>query len=168
VFVSSEAVSHGWHLAAVLMLTRGRHTDTTDRGLELDQRMGLVVRVGWARLARSAEVGVMADSALITITSDIGSRARAQRTIAAHSVMDSLVSGTEPEVAGTLNRLVQGNEPVAGVDERGVHLTARAVIPIGTIQALVADALDGLVTTITDRGVDLVTTRCQATHNIGL
>ena len=53
------------------MITKSGNTDVANRCLELDEGMRLVVWVGWAGLAASTEVGVMADSTLVTITSDI-------------------------------------------------------------------------------------------------
>lgn len=54
------------------MITQSSDADITDRSLEFDKRMGSVVRVRWAGLAASTEVGIVADSALVTISLDIG------------------------------------------------------------------------------------------------
>lgn len=53
------------------MITESGDTDITNRSLELDKWVCLVVVVGWAGLAVGTEVGVMADSALVTVTLDI-------------------------------------------------------------------------------------------------
>ena len=47
-------------------------------------------------------------------------------------------------------RLVNGNEAVAGVNEPGVLNTIGAVVPIGTVQTLVANAINELVAAIAD------------------
>jgi hypothetical protein len=54
--------------------------------------MSLVVSVGWQGFASSAKVGVMADSALVTSTSDVrsGRLAATQGTIAVDAVVNIL------------------------------------------------------------------------------
>lgn len=50
-------------------------------------------------------------------------------------------------------RLVDGNEAVARVDELGVLETVRTVVPVWAVQALVADTVDELIAAVADRVV---------------
>ena len=114
-----------------------------DEGPGADQGMGGVVAVGRRSLAGSAKVGVGIDSALEAGATD------------AHCV---LVLGADGAVAvdarvqdiGVAHRLVErghilvdgGHEAVAGVDFGGQPNAAGTVVPVGTVDALVADAVD--------------------------
>jgi len=102
-----------------------------DWGLELDQWVRLVVRIGRAGLAVGAEVSVMADSTLVTISRNVGRVAggTAERTIAA----DADVHRTMAIDAGIPERLIDGDESVAGVNETGINDTLRAVVPVGAV-----------------------------------
>jgi hypothetical protein len=52
------------------MITTGGNTDTSNWGAEFNQWVSSVVRVGRASLAFGTEIGVVADSALVTVTTD--------------------------------------------------------------------------------------------------
>lgn len=54
------------------MVTHGSNAYIADRSLELDERMGPVVQVGWASLATRAKIRVMADGTLVAVTSNAG------------------------------------------------------------------------------------------------
>lgn len=49
-----------------------------------------------------------------------------------------------------MERLVHWYESVARVDVTGINNAVRAVVPIRAVEALVADTVDVLITTITD------------------
>jgi hypothetical protein len=53
------------------MVSHGRNADITYRSLELDKRMGLVMLIRWASLAAGTEIGIVANSALVTVTLDV-------------------------------------------------------------------------------------------------
>ena len=65
---SAAAVTHLWHWLAVLVVAQSGNGDVANRCLELDERVGLVVWVGWAGFAACTEIGVVADSALVAVT----------------------------------------------------------------------------------------------------
>jgi len=73
----------------------------------------------------------MADSALVAISHNVGRVAggTAERTIAA----DADVHRTVGIDAGILERLIDGDESVARMDEAGINDTLRAVVPVGAI-----------------------------------
>jgi hypothetical protein len=62
---------------------------------------------------------------------------------------------------GLRDRGVDGSEAVTGVLEGSVRDTGAAVVPVWAVEALVADAVDSLVTAIADGVVANVTTRSQ-------
>jgi hypothetical protein len=53
------------------MVAEGSDRDVTNRCLELDERMSLVVRVGRASLAVGTEISIVADSTLVPVPSDV-------------------------------------------------------------------------------------------------
>ena len=77
------------------MITQSCDTDVSDRSLELDERMGFVVRVRWACLAAGTEVSIVADSTLVSVALDKGLMtvsAIAERSVTVDAVVASLGS----------------------------------------------------------------------------
>ena len=56
---------------SVFVISKSSNADVADWSLEFDQRMSSVVWVRRAGLAAGTEVGIVADSALISVTLDI-------------------------------------------------------------------------------------------------
>jgi hypothetical protein len=142
-----------------------------DRCLEFDEGVGAVVRVGRACLARLAEISVVADSALEAVADNVGrtrTSSRAQRAVAANSIMNRPVHGAEPSGTVILEWLIDGDEAMTWMDEGGVHNAARAVVPIRAILAFVADALDTLVAAVADGVVSLAATSQKTAGDFGL
>ena len=72
------------------MITKSSDADIADWGLELNQRVSTIVWVGWASLAAGTEIGIVADSALVSVTLDVCLSSHglsADRTIAVYSVV---------------------------------------------------------------------------------
>ena len=113
------------------------------------ERVGVVVPIARMGLAVLAEVGVVADSALVSDALNVRQvlLVLAQRSIA----VDAVVAVAGVERLG--QRLVDGHEAMTGVDELGVLDALRAEVPVGAVQALVADAVDELVAAIADSRV---------------
>jgi hypothetical protein len=77
------------------MISKSGDADVADRSLELDQRMSSVVWVRRASLAAGTEVGIMTDSALISVTLNVGLATIvliAKRAIAVDAVMACLAA----------------------------------------------------------------------------
>jgi hypothetical protein len=82
--------------------------------------------------------------------------------------MDGPHREPDSNVLTILQRLINGDEAVVRVDERGVHHAAGAIIPIGAIQALMAYAGNVLVTAVADGMVRLATAGCEAASHLRL
>lgn len=149
------------------MITKSRNANIANRCLELDQRMSLVVRVGWTGLTNGTEIGVVADSTFVTISSDISGRnvtiiilgvvlVFAQRPITENAMVtnsDRLLSST-----GAADRFIERYKSVTLVNEGSIRNACITVIPIWTIKALVTNTKDGSITSITNSRVRGVTT----------
>ena len=111
--------------------------------------MGVVVLVSWVSLAILAEIGVVADSALVADTLDVRQVVfvLAKRSITENAVMP----------VGTVERLgqglVNGYEAVARMNELGALDAIGAVVPVWAVQAFMADTIDELVAAIADSRV---------------
>src|SRR5882757_7866018 len=103
----------------------------SDWHLDLDQWMGLIMSVVRQSFTVGAEVGVMADSTLKTITSDIALVRRAERSIAIDTTVGWL------ESANGLDRDVKRRKAVTGMLHFSGTNTSRAVVKVGAGQALV-------------------------------
>ena len=104
----------------------------------------MVVLVARVSLAILAEVGVMANSALVANALNIRQvlLVGAERPIA----IDAVVAVTSVERLG--QGFVNWNKAVAGVDELGVLDAVGTIVPVGAVQAFMADAIDELVTAV--------------------
>jgi hypothetical protein len=140
------------------MVTHRRNANIADRGLELDKRMGPVVDIGWAGLAAGTEISVIADSALVAVTADVQGLRGTQWTITVNTVVER---GSRHRACVVGNRLVDGNEAVAWVDELGIWNAGLAVVPVWAVKALVTNAVDVLVTTIADGLVRDIASRVE-------
>jgi len=108
---------------AILVIPHSCDADIADRSLELDERVGLVVSVGWASLTIGTEVGVIADSTLVSITLDVGWRsivAVAKRSIAVDTVVTSLASAISGDCGSIKKSLVDGDESMLRMNETGI------------------------------------------------
>jgi hypothetical protein len=117
--------------------------------------VGAVVVVSWESLATGTEVAVITDSTLVANAADVAlsSLVLAQRTVAEDAIVDFMLT------RGLTNSIINLDEPVTRVVLRCCSNALRAEIPVGTSQALVADANNTLVTAVTDSGVAELTTR---------
>ena len=108
----------------------------TDWSLELDQGMGIVVLNRGSSLTICAEVSVVADCALESITTNVvlATLDSAQRAIAVNAKMSLWAWAGESE------RLVERGEAVAWVNLCGTEMAGRAIVPVRAVQTLVSDA----------------------------
>jgi hypothetical protein len=147
------------HVANVTtsILIHSSDADVLDGCLELDERVSAIVVVTRQGLARSAEVGIVAHSALVANTHDVRliSLVLAQRAVA----VDTSVASEHRLRLG--DRVVDRGEAVTRVLEGCVSDTSAAVVPVGAVQALVANTVDGLVAAIADGVVTNVATGSQ-------
>ena len=120
----------------------------TNRGLELNERMRLVVRICRARLAVGAEISIVAHSTLVSLADDIGDASAAGSTKRSIAADANVRSGNTARRAGHSasngNRLVDRHEPMALVNEISIQDTVGAVVPVWTIEALVSNSPDVL------------------------
>jgi hypothetical protein len=137
-------ITHSGKGDAILVLTQSGDADAADWGLELDQRMRAIVPIGRDCLTVGTEVSVVANGALEAHSLDVGQifLVFAERTITVDAIM------AHSSVVGLGERLVDGNEPMAGMDELGILDALRAEIPVGAVEALVANAVDELLASI--------------------
>lgn len=162
---AAAAVTHHWHGLAVIMISHGGNANIADRGLELDERVGPVVDIAWAGLATGTEISVVTDSALIAVAADVQRLRRTQRPITVDTVVERSVRNATCVVD---NRLVDGHEAVAWVDELRVGNAGLAVVPVWAVEALVANTVDVLVTAITDSLVRNIASRVEKCLGEGL
>ena len=100
--------------------------------------MSLIVSVVRQSFTVGAEIGVMADSALISVTDDVAFDGCAQRTVAVNATM-SVLGGMHK-----LKRSIEGSEAVTIVFGTSRTDAVRAVIEIRAGQALMSDAENAL------------------------
>jgi hypothetical protein len=141
------------------VIAHGGDRNVPDRGLELDEGMRFIVGVGRVGLAVGTEVRVVADGALVPVSGDV--RLKAAGGVAERSIaIDAIVTGPAGEWSALGGvRLEHGDELVLRVDKAGVDETFRAVVPVWTVHALVANTIDVLVTPVTDSTVAYVAAR---------
>ena len=115
-----------------------------NRHLELDQWVGVVVRVGRQGLTLGTEVRVMTHSALVTSTSDPSSKGLvlAKRTIAENAIVDFLVS------RGLRDCTVDWSKSMTWMRCRRSRDTVRAVVPVWAGQTFVTHSGDILRATL--------------------
>ena len=138
-----RTITHSGHSLAVVMLTSGSNANMANRGLELDQRMGLVVGVQGASLAIGTEVEVIADSTLVANATDvsrISTGLSAKWSIAANANVNGLGSAS-PDVG---EMLIDWYKPMVRVNEAGILDAASAVIPVRAVKTLVTNTSDVL------------------------
>jgi len=149
-------VTHVANVAASILIHRS-NADILDCSLELDEGVSTVVVVAGQSLARRAEVRVVAHSALVADTRDVWlvDLIPAERTVAVDARMAS------EHRLGLGDRVVDGREAVTSMLERSLSNARAAVVPVWAVQALVADAKDGLVAAIADGVVANMTARSK-------
>jgi len=143
----------------------------SDRRLELDERVGLVVGIVGVGFASLAEIGIVADGALVPIANDVGNVLAgngAQRAIAANANMVRPAGGAVMEPSDKLERLIDWDKSVTSMSERGVVYALVAVVPVRAIQALVTNTSDGVFTSIADGVMHLTTASIEAGSDLGL
>jgi hypothetical protein len=142
---------------ATSILIHRSNANILDRGLELDKRVSAIVVVARQSLARRAEVRVMAHSALVADTRDVGlvDLVPAEWAIA----VDARVASEHR--LRLRDGVVDGREAVTGMLERGLGNARAAVVPIRAVQTLVTDAKDCLVAAIADGVVANMAARCK-------
>ena len=101
--------------------------------------MSPVVSISGECLAVGTEVSVVAHGALVSIASDVVSLVFAERTITTNVLMRHRTTN------GTGDVLVDRRKTVTGMDMAGALDTGIAVIPVGAVQALVANTIDVLL-----------------------
>lgn len=132
---------------ATPVLVLGRNGHIVDRRLELDQRVGLVVRRGRQGFTRGAKVKVVANNTLVTHALDVGlmGLVLAQGAVAEDAVMSNCDGGTRER-----QRLVDGSKTVARMGVASIRDAVVAVIEVWARKALVADSMNVLIAAITD------------------
>ena len=105
---------------------------------DLDQRMSLVVNAAWESLAIVAEISVVTNSALVTVTSNIGLArlAHARGTVTIDTAVDFLAS------MRITKWFIQGGKSVNRVSLRTIFGTLGAVVEVRARQTLMTDAND--------------------------
>jgi len=124
--------------------------------------MGLVVRIRWASFTAGTEIGIVADSTLVSITLDISLNpviVVAKRTIAVDAMVTSLAVVSARYGSDIVERLVDRDEAVAWVDKVGIWNADGAKVPIWAVEALMPDTIDVLITSVADSIVPSVATR---------
>lgn len=117
--------------------------DVANRGFKLDKGMGLVVRVGRNTFTSSAEIGVGANGALVSIAID----PRATRLI---GTQRPIAVNTEVSYRGFVSqsrarhgkRIIDGNKAMSMVIKWCRSNTVGTIIPIRASHALVPNTID--------------------------
>ena len=104
--------------------------------------MRFIVEIGWTSFATGAEVGIMAYSTLIAVSNNIRGLVAAERSVAVDAIVASLAKLSSTGIA---DWFVNGDKAMAGVDEAGIDNACRAIVPVGTVEALVTDTKDVLL-----------------------
>jgi hypothetical protein len=146
------------------MITDSSDTDIADRSLEFNQGVSLVVWVRWASLAAGTEIGVMADSTLVSITLDIRLSTIgtvAKRSITVDAMVTSLGSIRSRHGCDIVEGFVDGYEAMASMDEASIDVAGWAEVPVWAIKALVTNTVDVLVASIANGIMSNVTARSE-------
>jgi hypothetical protein len=126
--------------------------------------MRVVVPIGRVGLAVGTEVGVMADSTLVSDAFNVGKPILvfAERTITEDAVVAIAAAYRLSQ------RLIDGNEAVRRVDELGALDALGAEVPVGAVQALVAHTVNELLAAIADgRVADIAASIAQEVGKSG-
>jgi hypothetical protein len=140
---------------SVLVIVHSSDAYATDRSLELDKRMGVVMPVAWVGFAVLAKVGIVAYSALVADALDIWYvlLVFAKRTV----TVDAIV--TVAAIQRFSQGLIDGYKAMAGVNMVSTLDTVWAIVPVWAVQALMADTIDELVAAVTNSWVADVSSR---------
>jgi hypothetical protein len=143
----NRSFSKGGMVTHSLVLAQSCDADVAYRCLELDQWMSTVVLAVWVGFAVGAEVGVVADSALVTHSLNVVVLALAEGTVTINANVTRWIA------ARSGNGLIESCKSMLGMYELGVLDAFGAVVPVWAGKALVANPEDWLVTTITEGSV---------------
>lgn len=145
------------------MVAKGGNIAIAHRGLELDHRMRLVVWIGGITLAAGAEIGIVADGTFEAIASDVALTPIivAKRSIAIDAVVTRFAMKDTSETGKVTQSLINRHKSMLRMNGICVWETCRTEIPIRAVQALVADSIDVLVTSVTNGVVAHISARRQ-------
>ena len=131
-----QAIAYSVRVLTIVLFAKSRYRYVPDWCLEFDERMCSIVVVRRESLAIGAEISVVANSTLVTITNDVGILVCAEWAI----TMDSVVALGSCRWIGY--GFVERDEAVIRVVTSSILDAAGAVIPIWAVQALVANSKD--------------------------
>lgn len=149
---ASISIAHDRHSSAIIMVASSCDTDAANHRLELDERVSLVVQVRWTGLTIGAEVGVVADGALVAVAYDVRRLAATERTITENSVVSDPVGAMDALLG---NWLIDRDKAMSWVNEVGIDDASGAEVPVRTVQTLVTDTMDVLETSQLRYSVEL-------------
>jgi hypothetical protein len=161
-------VAHHRQTLTALVFTRSSDTNVTNRRLEFNEGVRLVVGVGRTGFTIGAEISVMTNRALESLANNILRTAlprSAQRAITGDAEMSSTRGGAEGSVS---QGFVNGDEAMARVNEASVSNAVRAIVPVRTVETLVTNTSDVFVAAIADSIVQNITSRCQSRRDWGI
>ena len=130
------AIAHGALSLTIYVLPNGCNRNIADWSLELDQRVGAIVRKLGQSLATSAEVRIMAHGTLVTNPGDIRILLDAKRTIAEDATVMLLYTRF------LRDWLVEWNKTMAWMILMCCFNTLRAIVPVRAVHTLVTNAID--------------------------
>jgi hypothetical protein len=110
--------------------------------------MGLVVNIRWTGLAAGTEVGVVTDGTLVSVTLNVSlSRIAvvAKRSVAVDTDVTSLAPVSAGKRSKIVERFIDRHEAVLLVDKVSIWHALGAVVPVWTVETLVADTIDVLL-----------------------
>jgi len=115
------------------------------------------VLVDGASLAIGTKVGIVAHGTLVPVPDDVGSSTfvLTEGPIAVNTIV--LASASR----WGFNRLINGDEAMSRVYEASIRDAIRAVIPVGAVEALMANAIDRLIAAIADGIMVEIPTRAK-------
>jgi len=83
--------------------------------------MSLVVKICWTGFTVGTEIGVVADGTLVAVSYDVSRLGDTERTIAVDADVVDLIHGGSNRSSRIIEMLVNGDEPMTGVDEICVY-----------------------------------------------
>ena len=126
-------------MLAIGLFSESRYRHMSDRGLEFDQGVRTVMCIQRNGFAAGAEVGIVADGTLVTISMNVMLRlALAERTVAVDTLMN---------LAGWLTQgdaIIDRSKAMTRVDKGSTLGAGGAIVPVGACQTLVANTNNGL------------------------
>lgn len=122
------------------VISHGAHSHATNRGLELYQRVGVIVVIRRKGFTAGTEIGVITHSTLVANSSDVALRRLdlAERTITENAIVNFVLTSSFAD------SIVDLNKAMARVVLRGCQNALRAEVPVRTGQAFMTDANNAL------------------------